>query len=227
SSEEDYMDEFVDMKDGPVSNEASTGSEKTSGDLPIAEIKGIDTEIAIRNSGSEEAFKMVLKIFYDSIKGKYEDLEKCYSSGDWENYTIKIHALKSSARLVGAVDLGDSAEKLEMAGKGDNIQYIKENHEFVMEEYLSYVEALAPLYEPESTDDENSGKPMADEFIMESMYEEVRNAAENMDSDTIDSIMEEMDDYAIPASEKEKYEKIREMANLFDFDGIIEAIGKG
>ena len=60
-------------------------------------IECIDTEAALKNSGSEEAFKTVLKIFYDSIKVNHAELEEFYSSEDWNNYTIKIHALKSSA----------------------------------------------------------------------------------------------------------------------------------
>ena len=36
--------------------------------------------------------------------------------------------MKSSSRLVGALALGDQAEKLEMAGKEGNIEYISANH---------------------------------------------------------------------------------------------------
>ncbi|MBQ7588201.1 MAG: DegV family EDD domain-containing protein [Lachnospiraceae bacterium] len=219
---EELAEEYSEAVAEAGSYEKPDDNDEPDNDLSIGDIRGIDTEIAIKNSGSEAAFKTVLKIFYDSIKGKYEELEDAYSSGNWENYTIKIHALKSSARLVGAVELGDCAEKLEMAGKGDNIQYIKENHGFVMDEYLSYLEILAPLFESESRGD--SDKPMADEFLMESIYEELRNAAEEMNSEMIDDIMKEIEEYAIPASEKDKFDLICEKADKFDYDGILEAL---
>ena len=223
ADEEDFEKEHEEPDAEPASYEGSAGFEAAGEELPVTDIRGIDTKTAIKNSGSEAAFKAVLKIFYDSIKDKYEELDNAYSSGDWENYTIKIHALKSSARLVGAVELGDSAEKLEMAGKGDNIQYIKENHGFVMDEYLSYTEMLAPLFE--QGDEDDAGKPLADEFLMESIYEELRNAAEDMNSDMIEDILKEIGEYAIPASEKEKFNLVREKAERLDYDGIIEAIG--
>ncbi|MCR5235033.1 MAG: DegV family EDD domain-containing protein, partial [Lachnospiraceae bacterium] len=206
-----------------LSYEEPDASEGSPDGLPLSTITGIDTETAIKNSGSESAFKSVLKIFYDSIKDKHAELENCYLSGDWENYTIKIHALKSSARLVGAMELGDSAEKLEMAGKGDNIQYIRENHEFVMDEYISYLDSLAPVFDNEASNDDAS-KPLADEFLMETIYEELRNAAEEMDSSMIEDILKEIEEYAIPASEKDRFDLVLEKADRLDYDGIIKAL---
>ncbi len=200
-------------------------SESVSEEIPLNEIAGIDTETAIRNSGSEQAFRAVLRIFHDSIKDKHTELENCYLSGDWENYTIKIHALKSSARLVGAMELGDSAEKLEMAGKGDNIQYIKENHAFVMDEYMSYLEALSPIFDNDKSKDDAPSKPVADEFLMESIYEGLKAAAEDMDSDMIEDILKEIEDYAIPESQKERFDLVLEKADRFDYDGMIEVLG--
>ena len=55
----------------------------------------------------------MLKIFYESIPAKHSELEKCFNTQDWENYTIKIHALKSSAKLAGALELGEEAERLD------------------------------------------------------------------------------------------------------------------
>ncbi len=46
---------------------------------------------------------------------------------DRENYVIEVHSLKSAARWVGAMDIGDRAEKLELAGKAGNWQEVTEN----------------------------------------------------------------------------------------------------
>ncbi len=179
----------------------------------------IDAEKAIQNSGSEEAFRSVLKIFYDSIQDKHDELEQSFASGDWKNYTIKIHALKSSSRLVGAMDLGEKAERLEMAGKEGDTGYIQENHAAAMEEYLSFRDALAPVFEA------GSDKPVADDFLMESIYEGLKEAAQSMDCDQVEDIMKEIEGYEIPDSEKEKFTLIREKADILDYDGIMEALG--
>ena len=229
-SEEMPEDEFYEEEE---IYEAEESVEETPATVEGAElnwyqkIDGIDPVLAIKNSGSEDAFKTVLKIFYDSIPDKYSELENSYSSGDWKNYTIKIHALKSSSRLVGAMELGEMAEALEMAGKGENITYIKENHETVMEYYLSYKEALAPVFEESSVRDDNeaSGKPEADEYMIGIIYDELREAADDMDCDKIQSIMKEADGYALPESEQEKFRLIREKVKIYDYDGILEVLG--
>lgn len=183
----------------------------------------IDAEAAVKNSGSEEAFKAVLKIFYDSIAEKHVELENSYQTEDWENYTIKIHALKSSARLVGALELGENAQFLETAGKENNIGYIREHHASVMEDYLHFREELSIVFADEDSEGADS-KPVADSFLMESIYEGLREAAADMDCDRIEDIMSEIREYEIPSAEKEVFEKICEKIDLLDYVGIIAAI---
>ena len=224
---------------GEIYDEAADFEEIAANEMPAAavepsepkwyqSIEGIDAQAAIKNSGSEAAFKAVLKIFYDSISDKHSELERNYTSGDWENYTIKIHALKSSARLVGALELGDAAEQLEMAGKGNNITYIRENHAPVMEEYLKYREALAPVFADyaEEAGETGSSKPLAEDYIIESIYDELRLAADDMDCDKVQAILKEADEYSFPETEVERIKLIHEKAGNYDYDGILEVLDK-
>ncbi len=199
---------------------------KSSGADWLSKLSCIDTETAVKNSGSEEAFKAVLKIFFDSIPDKYAELDGSFSSGNWENYTIKIHALKSSARLIGALKLADEAERLEMAGKENDIDYIREHHTGVMEEYQGLRGALSPAFTEGTEEDkaEDAGKPVADQYLMDSIYEEIRDAAEAMDCDRVEDILKEISAYAIPDSEKERFGRVSEKAELLDYDGILETL---
>ena len=189
-------------------------------------IEGIDGSVAITNSGSEDAFKTVLKIFYDSIDDKAKEIEGFYSSGDWKNYTIKVHALKSSSKLIGAMQTAEKAQLLENAGKEENIDYIKENHAAFMEEYKKYKDKLGAIY-GESTDDEDKDddRPVADEFLLESVYEGLLDAAKAMDCDAIEEVFAEVEGYAIPESDKEKFKELKSKADNFDYDGIVTLLG--
>ncbi len=186
-------------------------------------IECIDSEAALKNSGSEEAFKAVLKIFYDTIAANHKELDECYSSEDWKNYTIKIHALKSSAKLIGALALGEDAQLLETAGKENDIEYIRQHHLAVMEDYLKLGEDLAYLYEEDNED--SADKPVADEALIVDMYEGLRMAAEAMDCDMLEDILKEIDGYSIPDREKDKFDRVRQMAEALDYDGIIRILG--
>ncbi|MBR6469432.1 MAG: DegV family EDD domain-containing protein, partial [Lachnospiraceae bacterium] len=216
----EYPEDTEDIEDDQDIDDAENTAFPADGKW-YRQLKGMDVENAIKNSGSEEAFKAVLKIFYDSMQDKHAELENSFSSENWENYIIKIHALKSSAKLVGATELSKKAERLEMAGKENDIRYIKDHHESAMNDYLSYREALDHIFSGADT-----GKPVADEFIMESIYDELHDAAENMDCDKVEAIMKEISGYAIPETEKEKFDLIRQKADNLDYDGMLEALGK-
>ena len=68
-------------------------------------------------------------MFADAVDDTRAELEKHYSDRNIKEYTIKVHALKSSARIIGATDLADSAQALEDAGKRGDERFISENHE--------------------------------------------------------------------------------------------------
>ena len=187
-------------------------------------LENIDGETAIKNSGSEDAFKTVLKIFYESVPAKYAEIEGFYSAEDWNNYTIKVHALKSSAKLIGAMDLSEKAQKLETAGKENDTAYIRSNHEDMMKDYLKFKTILAPVFG--DTEEKSAGKPVADESLMKSVYDGIREAADAMDCDTLEEILKELDDYSIPDGDKEKFDTIRQKIAGFDYDGILELLGE-
>ena len=71
---------------------------------------------AIRYSGTEALLEKSLRAFYESLPEKTEEIRRFFEAGDYENYTIRVHALKSGARLVGATELSELAQKLEACG---------------------------------------------------------------------------------------------------------------
>ena len=189
-------------------------------------IPGIDPETAIKNSGSEDAFKTVLQIFYDSIDSKSSEIEGYYREGDWKNYTIKVHALKSSAKIIGALSLSDKAKELEDAGKESDIDYIRNNHEEMMEEYRSYKEKLSFVFnsDEKEADDE---RPLADMTLIESVYDTIREACDSMDTDAIDETFSELSAYRIPEDEAEKINRLKECFDNFDYDGMLSILDGG
>ncbi|MDD6037021.1 MAG: hypothetical protein PUC30_12695 [Lachnospiraceae bacterium] len=64
------------------------------------------------------------------------ELRRYYEESDFENYRIKIHAIKSNLANIGAMGVSDMAKKLELAlKKENNVSYVQENHEEFMAVY--------------------------------------------------------------------------------------------
>lgn len=178
----------------------------------------IDTKKGLKNSGSAESYLALLKVFYESIDEKSVELNSFYENKDYKNYTIKVHALKSSARIIGADDFGEEAQRLEDAGKEENIAYIQSHHDVFINRYDSFKKSLEEVF---SGLDSDYDKPEADTDLMESVFEEIRAAAEDMDCEMLDSIFAEMGDYRIPAESKELFDKLKDASDKYEYKTII------
>ena len=96
---------------------------------PVTEQTLIDTEVGLRYSAnSEEIYHDFIKMFVESQIKRIPQLVGYYDREDWENYTILVHSIKSTSLNIGAVVLSEQAKALEMAGKENRIEYIREHH---------------------------------------------------------------------------------------------------
>lgn len=188
-------------------------------------MEGIDGDAAIRISGSEEAYRSILRMFHDSIPDRYAEIQGYYDAKDWENYAIKVHALKSSARLIGATSLGDEAQLLENAGKAADVDYINDKHDSIMNVYQGFGDIIAKALFEEEEAIESEGKPMADDFLIETVMDGIKESAESLDGESIEEILGEISDYEFPESEAEKLEAVRAKLDQADFEGILEVLG--
>ena len=192
---------------------------------PLQGAEWLDMRIGIKNSGSVEAYLPLLKIFYESIDETEQAIEGFYAERNIKDYTIKVHALKSSARIIGAKEFGEEAQLLENAGKAGNMDYIRAHHENFIETYRGFTAQLAVVFANEQTAAEDE-KHEADAVLMESVYEEMREAAEEMDCDRLEEIFTEMEDYRIPDGEVELYKKLKQAVDHFDYEGILTLLDK-
>ena len=67
------------------------------------------------------------------------ELRRYYEASDFENYRIKVHAMKSNLANIGAVSVSEMAKQLEHALKDENnVSYVQEHHE----EFLTVYEKV-------------------------------------------------------------------------------------
>ena len=87
-----------------------------------------DPKAGIGYTGGDR--ELYLDILGEYIKGGREMsdmLRKYCEDENWNDYIIKVHALKSTSLNIGAVPLSEFAKKLEFAGKAGDYQQIKDN----------------------------------------------------------------------------------------------------
>lgn len=97
---------------------------------------GVNVELGLNYCGGEEAFFLeMLRIFCAQSKEKHAELVSLYDSSNWEDYTVKAHALKSTSLTIGAESLSAQAKEMELAGKRGDTDYIREHHAALMDAY--------------------------------------------------------------------------------------------
>jgi len=102
---------------------------------------GIAVEEGMRNcGGSKNAYIRILQTFASS--NLLASLEEYYEKEDCQNYGIIAHAIKGACLNIGAKEVADLAFKLELAGKQDNLAYIKGNHNNFAEKYRGTMQMI-------------------------------------------------------------------------------------
>ncbi|MCR4806255.1 MAG: response regulator [Lachnospiraceae bacterium] len=193
------------------------------GPSSFIDLEGIDVSTGIKNCGSMEDFKNAVDIFHDSIDEKSSEIKDLYDNKDWKNYTVKVHALKSMANIIGASSLSEKAKALEMAGKEDDIFYIEENHDAMMAEYMSFKDALRGMIS-KKTEKTSDDKPRADEQLIELAISTIKEGAEDMDMDAIEEAVKDISGYLLPEDVQDKIDSIKACLEIVDYDGIINIL---
>ncbi|MBQ9333585.1 MAG: response regulator [Lachnospiraceae bacterium] len=183
-------------------------------------IGDLDTDTAISMIGSEKVFRNILKEYHRVLSTKAEAIRSHYEAKDWPAYTIEVHALKSSSRQIGAMELADMAAELEKAGKELNIDYIEAHTDELLERYESYKPVLDTLFSDEAYSDND--KPLIDNTVLTDIWDRLRSGAENLDLDVMEAAAEELDKYSYPAGQEGFAQRIKEAVGSIDTDSCLE-----
>ena len=169
--------EKIVYKTEDVLSETETVLPDNSSGIKVKANEDIDYEQGSRFCGSKEAHMDVLRMQYEDGDENYNKICSLYENEDWKNYVIFIHGLKSSMKTVGINRLSEMALNLEMAGKSDDIEFIHNNHQLMLDEYKRVLDKLKEIFgekEKEEVDLSNYNELTVEE--MEKYMEEFENA---------------------------------------------------
>ena len=165
---------------------------------------GFSFEEGVNHCGSKAALMKTIRIFYRTIDSKANKIEQCLKEGLISDYVIEIHALKSSALLIGAVPLSEAAKELEDYGKQGKTEVLEEKTPDVLTLYRDLKNILRPYAEKE----EDAKKEFSDgEWI--TALQQIHQCIEQFDLDGVDQIMEQLEEYQVPECIRESMDQLR------------------
>lgn len=95
---------------------------------------GVNVNGALELFGDMDAYNETLVDFLDTVTEKLQNIEKYKQVSDMPNYAILVHSLKSDARYLGFTRLAELSYNHEMQSKANNIMYVYENYDALIEE---------------------------------------------------------------------------------------------
>ncbi|MBR1598756.1 MAG: response regulator [Lachnospiraceae bacterium] len=206
----------------------------------LPDITGIDWDYALMHLLNEEVLREMVEAFYNSIEHDGDFLYNCYKelagitkndvdhsdSYDESNYEkilseyrVKVHAMKSSAAAIGAMQLSGLAQLLENLAKEGNTETILALTPAFLEEWYEYKEKLACMI-PEKN---NASEPAKPEVVV-TYLNVLKGALDDMDLDMLDSTMEELMGYAYSDKIQGEMKELKIAVDNLEEDRIEELI---
>jgi signal transduction histidine kinase/CheY-like chemotaxis protein/HPt (histidine-containing phosphotransfer) domain-containing protein/streptogramin lyase len=201
--------------------------EKLSEDISwLNDVEGISVDDGIKNSGGIEAYISSLHMFLDTLEDNAKVIGNAYTEGDIKLYTVKVHALKSSARIIGALEMSAFCQKLEDAGNAKNMEFIDANTGRLIADYRALGEKLRRLGGPDDTGEDDTGKPEISPEELKEAYEALKEFIPQMDYDAVEMTLEQLKEYRLPAEDKERLAKIGKLLKTFSWDEMEKNLGE-
>ena len=205
----------------------------------LAKAQGIDVAEGVKYSGDEETLIDVIKGYHAGIDDAADEIEKELAGLEIKNYTVHVHALKSSSRLIGAKELSEMALDMENTGNayqkaiadgdvdgaGVALSKMEEKTPELLELYRSYKEKLSAVISADSSEDAgDESLPEIAESELKEMLMGIREFAEAFDMDTVDSVMNQIEGYRVPDDKKDMIASLKKAVRNVDRDGILELL---
>ena len=212
----------------PAESDEDAETDETGDNMRIPDyitgISEIDTDTGIKNCGGIEEYMKTVEIYAKAVKDNADETEQFWKSADIKNATIKIHALKSSSRIIGATDLGELAQELENAGNENDTEKLGERIDELLYRYRKIGEALSPLIGVDEPN-ESDLNPIS-EYELGQMYTAISEFISVSDYDSVVDLIEALKGYRVPDNEKERRNALIKAADEVRYEDIKDIIEK-
>lgn len=193
-------------------------SKPTLSELP--EIQGIDNAIGVKNCGSVENFRELLEDFVKAAEVKCEEIENLMNAGDVTGYTIEVHAQKSIARLIGAMELGEKFFAMEKAGKNFQLDLIREKTPELLAEFYDYKERIAATLQKK----DEAPKISLDNDTIRNLLNTLNRAIKELDIARMDDAMTQLAGASLPEDWSKDISRLEAYVTNMDDSGAARVI---
>ncbi len=166
--------------------------------------------------------------FYFEMLGDYaksvyfKKLDQCFKDGDFDNYRINAHTIKSSARTLGANNISEEARQLEYAAKDGDISYIRENHVRLIEDNDKLIRYITEVLQTYVDRGITSEKMEIEPEHLKAMLQKAYECAYIFDIDGVEKVIKELNRCDISKYLQEELDKLKNADDEIEFDDMLK-----
>ena len=203
-------------------------------DFPTLDAERVDLKSGLENTGGFENWIRTVKTFSSSIDRNADLIESLLKKNDVKNYTIQVHALKSSARIIGAKNLSKQAEFLEALGRQilesrEKISALMSEIEaktlVMLELYRSYGEILSEVTKYGEKSELEKSEISRDE--LELILKDIVESCRRNSLDKLEIAVDKLKSRKLPPDFESKMPTLLRFVDEIEFEAIIGLVENG
>jgi CheY-like chemotaxis protein len=186
----------------------------------------LDISAGISNCGGKDLFLNAVQIFADNGPDNEEAILSAASRQDITDATIRVHALKSNARILGMHEMSDLAASLEQCGNDEDSKGIFGGIPSLLEDYHEKYTTLSSILNAAAalSDSKCENAVPIDESDLNDALSAITECAGSLDFDSIEAIIEELSGYRLEADASACISAIKKAAANADSMAVCESI---
>ncbi len=182
------------------------------------EIPGISEEEAHKFFQGPEEYRVGLQSYVDAYSKNDRNLSEYTQARNFEEAVVIVHGLKSSSKLIGAVELSETAKNLEAKMNARDNGVWTEVDAF-LEDYRQLVEAISM-----ALIGKNQKNSSQEQISLKDILAELKEDAENFDMDGLMHWEEKYRDMEVPEAYEPYWNAILDGVSGISFMEIVEKI---
>ena len=193
----------------PGKNISTENPDLSAEEKELPEVEGIDWDYALMKIRSSQLLKKVVDSFcltagseLDTLKELYSGVESTHDPKSSEDYRIRVHAMKNTAAMCGALQVSALARVLEYAARDNDRQTLDAVMPVFEREWTRQRQLLSDAFSTENGSDGSEKEPVDKDRLSEQL-DTLDRAMKDLDIDIADEVMEELKRYSYDEREEQ------------------------
>ena len=189
----------------------------------------INPEIGLRLvNGMKNIYLDNLKLFYSKLAGECDKMSAYIAGGDFKNFSIVVHSMKSALSGIGAMCLSKAASELETAANENDTDFCAERFPKFIQKLLSLHKQLSSVFPPEDScvNENEIDKKHGEPGYLREIIQKALEAVNNFDTDAGIEIINSLLVYDFGGQVKVMLERAVTALKKYDYDGAKDILLK-